>query len=219
MPRSRATASRLSRSAFGIGTPWARRSNKLGVALLARQPDPLDARQPPRIADIADKLVDSALELAGGMKASIDNGRDRLAGIGRLAGLLDEIDHVAAERRAVECAGEEPDDQAQSGSLVVADRQQMAFVGALRIGQRLALAVDHPADRHLFAALRLEPDLAVGGDRRRHVEHDRRFVQRRHRDRHRIGAEQAFAAAPGRQMIVAADREIEPDHVVLQAAW
>ena len=92
----------------------------------------------------------------------------------------------------------------------------MAFVGALRIGQRLAFLVDHPADRHLFAALRLESHLAVGGDGRRHVEHDRGLVLRRHRDRHRVGAEQALAAAPGRQVVVAAHREIKPDHVVVQ---
>ena len=43
--------------------------------------------------------------------------------------------------------GKKPDDQAQAIALVIADRQKMAFVGALGIRQRLALAIDHPASR------------------------------------------------------------------------
>ena len=107
-----------------------------------------------------------------------------------------------------------PDDQAQAVALVVADRKQQAFLRALGIGERLAVAADHPADRHLLAALHLEPHLAEGGDRRRHVEHDRRLFFGRDGDRDRIGAEQVLGRAPGRQVVVAADREIEPDHVV-----
>src|ERR1700722_9811782 len=85
---------------------------KLGVALLARQPDALDAGQALRIADIADHLVDGALEI-GGWHECLDRYRcNRLAGIGRLAGLLDEVDHLATERGAVERAGEQPNNEA-----------------------------------------------------------------------------------------------------------
>ena len=169
-----------------------------------------------RVTDVADHRIDVALEL-GGRHERVDRDRgDCLAGIGRLAGLLDEIDHVAAERRAIERAGEQSDDQAQAVALVVADRQQMALIGPLRIGQRLALLVDHPADRHHFAALRLESHFAIRRNRRRHVEHDSGLIVGRHRDRHRVGAEETLAAAPGRQVIVAADGEVKPDHVVMQ---
>src|SRR5580704_2593453 len=163
---------------------------QLGVALFAREPDALDARQPLRVADIADEVVDRALEL-GRRNESVDRyGRDRLSGIGRLAGFLDEIDHVATHRGAIERAGQDADDEAQTVALIFADRQQIAFIGFLRIGQRLAVAVDHPADWHLLAPLRLEPYFAEGGHRRRHIKDDRRLVARRHRDRHRTGAEE-----------------------------
>ena len=85
---------------------------------------------------------------------------------------------------------------------------------ALGIGERLAVAADHPADRHLLATLHLQAHLAEGGDRRRHVEHDRRFFLGRNGDCDRIGAEQVLGRTPGRQMVVTADREIEPDHVM-----
>ena len=110
----------------------------------------------------------------------------------------------------------QPDDEREPVALVVADRQQETFVGALRIGQRLALAVHHPADRHRLAALRLRFHLAVGRDGRRHVEHDRRLFARGHRDRERIGREQHVEPAPRRQVVRAADRHVDPDHVVLE---
>ena len=49
-----------------------------------------------------------------------------------------EVDDVAAHRRAVQRAGEQAEDQRQAVALVAADRQQEAFVRALRIGQRIA---------------------------------------------------------------------------------
>ena len=63
------------------------------------------------------------------------------------------IDHVAAERRAVEHAGEQADHQRKPAALVAADRQQHALADLLRIGDRLAgLAVHHPAFLHRLAA-------------------------------------------------------------------
>jgi hypothetical protein len=59
-----------------------------------------------------DHLIDRALEL-GGRHERVDRNRcDRLPSIGRFSGLLDEIDDVAPQRRAIECAGQEPDDEA-----------------------------------------------------------------------------------------------------------
>src|SRR5580692_10696967 len=96
------------------------------VALLARQPDALDARQPPRAADVADYLIDRALEV-GRRHEGLDRDRgNRLPGIGGFAGFLDEIDDVAAKRRAIKCAGKEPDDEAQAVALVIADREEVA---------------------------------------------------------------------------------------------
>ena len=120
-------------------------------------------------------LVDAALESAAGMKASIDNAAIACPVLVALPVSLTKSTTSRPERGAIERAGENADDQAQAVAFVIADRQQMAFVGALGIGQRLAVAIDHPADRHRLAALRLEPHLAVGGDGRRHVEHDRRL--------------------------------------------
>jgi hypothetical protein len=98
---------------------------------------------------------------------------------------------------------------------VAADRQQEAFVRPRRIQQRPSLAIDHPAFGHHLAALCLGLDLAVGGDGRRHVQHHRRFLARRDAGRDRIGRQQHVHAAPGRQVVGVAHREVEADHVVL----
>jgi hypothetical protein len=50
----------------------------------------------------------------------------------------------------------------------------------------------------------------------RHIEDDRLLVSTRNRRRDRIGGEQHVEAAPRRQMVGVADREIQPDHVVRQ---
>jgi len=85
-----------------------------------------------------------------------------------------EIDHLSAHRRPAQGSRQQANDQRKPIALVAsfhtAERQQHALVGPGRIGQRLALAVDHPAFRHGLALLRGDLDLAVGGDRCRHVE-------------------------------------------------
>jgi hypothetical protein len=101
-------------------------------------------------------------------------------------------------------------------AVVVADRQQETFAGTLGIGQRVAGAIDHPADRHRIPLRRLEPHLAEGRDRRRHVHHDGRLLAGRYRHRDRVGAKERLGASGRRQMVIAADREIEPDHVVCE---
>ncbi len=119
----------------------------LGVALLAGKPDAVNAGQPPRLTNVANETVDGVLELSRGHKGLDGQRHDRLAGIGCLASLFDKVDHLASHRGAVQRAGKERDDEAQPIAFIITDREQMAFVGALGIGQRLALAVDHPADR------------------------------------------------------------------------
>ena len=57
-------------------------------------------------------------------------------------------------------------------------------------------------------------DGAVGDDRRRHVEHDRRLAAGWDRDRERIGAEQRLGAAPWRHVVGAGDHRIDADHAV-----
>src|SRR6202048_1153618 len=101
-----------------------------------------------------------------------------MPGVGCLLRFFYEIDDLLAEGGSVESAGEEPDHQAQAIALVVADRKKEPLVRALGIGERLAVAIDHPAHRHLLAALSLEPHLAERSNGRRHVEHDRRLIQR-----------------------------------------
>ena len=63
---------------------------------------------------------------------------------------------------------------------------------------------------------RLGLHLAVGGDRGGHVEHDRLLVAGRNGRRDRVGRQQHVEAAPGRQVVGVADREVEPDHVMRQ---
>src|SRR6516225_10988718 len=78
-----------------------------GVALLARQPDPLDAGQPPRPPDVTNKRIHRFFEIRRRHEGFYGQRHDRLAGVGRLAGLFDEIDHLAPDRGAIERPGEE----------------------------------------------------------------------------------------------------------------
>jgi hypothetical protein len=188
----------------------------LRLALLAGQPDALDPGHALARAQVANELVDPALERRRVAERGEIDHRDRLAGVGGGREVAVEVEHVLAHRRAVERAGEQADDQREAVALVAADRQQEAFVGTLRVEQRPALAVDHPAFGHRLASLRLRLDLAIRGDRGRHVEHDRRLVARGDGDRDRVGRQQHVEAAPRRQVIGVADREVETDHVALQ---
>ena len=72
----------------------------------------------------------------------------------------------------------------------------------------------HPADRQLLSALHLQAHLSEGGNSRCHIEHDRCFVLGRDCDCDRVRAQQVLGRAPRRQVVVAADGEIEPDHVM-----
>ena len=118
---------------------------------------------------------------------------DEVPGVGlaRIVGI--EIDHVAAERRAIERPGDQPEHHGEAAALVAADRQQQAFGGAPGIGDVLAgLGVHHPARLHRFSLQRVVLHRAVGDDRGRHVEHQRPGA-RRHAERQRVGAEQLSA--------------------------
>src|SRR4029079_2722584 len=98
--------------------------DELGVALLAGQPDALDAGKPPRVTDIADHRVDRALEMLDRYERLDRERANGVAGIGRLVEVLDEIDPLTAHCRAIERARQKPDDEAQPRTLVLADRQQ-----------------------------------------------------------------------------------------------
>ena len=105
------------------------------------------------MTDIANKSVHGFFEL-GRRREGLDRQRhDRLAGIGRFAGLFDEIDYLASYRRPIERPRKQRNNQTQALAFVIADREQITFVCALGVGQRFAFAIDHPADRHRFAAL------------------------------------------------------------------
>jgi hypothetical protein len=60
--------------------------------------------------------------------------------------------------------------------------------------------------------LRVRLDLAERGDRRGHVEHHQRLVERRDRDRDRVGREQEVETAPRRQVVRVPDAEVEAAH-------
>ena len=93
-------------------------------------------------------------------------------GLARIVGV--EVDHVAAEGRAVERPGDQPEHHREPAALVAADRQQQPFGGALRVDDVLAgRGVHHPARLHRLALQRVVLHRAVGDDRRRHVEHER----------------------------------------------
>ncbi len=154
-----------------------------------------------------------ALELLHIGEGGDIEGDDEVTGIGDGFGIGVEVDHVLAECRAVQGSGQEAEDQRQPIALRAADGQQKAFAGASGVGQRIAHAIDHPALRHGFAAQRLGLDLAIGGDRRRHVEHDRRVLPGGNGDGNRIGAQEHVRAAPWRQVVGAADGDVEADHV------
>ncbi len=55
---------------------------------------------------------------------------------------------------------------------------------------------------------------AVGDDRRGDVEHHRRLLARRNRDRDRVGAKQRLRATPHRHVVGARDHRIDPDHAL-----
>jgi hypothetical protein len=140
--------------------------------------------------------------------------QDRLAGVRGALEIGVEVEHVLAHRRPVQRAGKQSDDEREPVALVAADRQQEALVRALRVGDRTALAVDHPPLRHRLAQLCPRLDLAVGGDGRCHVQDHRGFLEGRNRRRDRVGGEEHVDPAPRRQVVRVADREVEPDHVV-----
>ena|SRR5437764_6399219 len=66
-----------------------------GMALLTGKPDALDARQPARLANVADETIHGLFELRGRHERLDRQRHDRLAGIGCLAGFFDEIDDLA----------------------------------------------------------------------------------------------------------------------------
>ena len=140
-----------------------------------------------------------------------------MAGIGFLVLLGSGVLDVAPERGAVERPAQKPEHNRKPGALVGADRHEHAFRQALAVGDRLAvLAADHPADRQRPALVGVGADGAVRGDGGCDVEHDRRLLAGRDRDRDRIGAKQRLGTAPGRHEVGGRDRAVDADHAVLE---
>ena len=138
-----------------------------------------------------------------------------MAGVGDRGIVSVEVDHVLAHGRAIQRAAQQADDQRQPVTLVAADGQQETFIRALGVGERLAFTVYHPAFGHHLAALCLGFHFAVGGHGGCHIEHDGRCAPaRRQAHRQRVGGEQHVDATPRRQMVGAAHRHVEADHVV-----
>ena len=95
----------------------------------------------------------SAAKTSGAMKRDTSSATTNCPVLVGCAAGPRRIDDIAAERRAVQHAGEQPDHQRKPAALVAADRQQHALVDLLRIGDRLAgLAVHHPAFLQRLAA-------------------------------------------------------------------
>ena len=122
------------------------------MAAFAGQPDAVHARACARWrASRAPPCRRCALNAATSPNACDVDRDDRLAGVGDAVVVVVEVDHLAAHRGAVRAcrrAGRRSAPGHSPCSRLLPDRQQEAFVGALRVGQRLALAVDHPAHRH-----------------------------------------------------------------------
>ena len=131
-----------------------------------------------------------------------------------------EVHSAAAQRGAVEGAGQQAEHQRQAVALVPTlmstQGQEHAILRFFRIGQRLALTVNHPALGHHFAALRFCFHLAVGSDGGGHIEYDGAFLETGHRDGDRVGRQKHVYAAPGRHVVGIAHRKVEADHVVRQ---
>ncbi len=103
------------------------------MALLARQPDAIDARQPLAVANVADQPVDRLLEVGRLTKCLEIDHQYRLPGIGGRRVILVEIDHIAPHRRAIQGTGQQAHHQRQPISLMTADRQQKTFMRTGRI--------------------------------------------------------------------------------------
>ena len=161
--------------------------------------------------------VDLGLEVLDLLKLAGVEREHELSGIGDLAGLQVEVDAVAAEQRAVERAAQQAQHQRQSGALVAGHRQQQRLGALVRIGDGGArFGVDHPVRLQRAVLQAVVLDGAVGHDRGRDVEHQRRLLAGRNRDRQRIGAEQRLGAAGERHVVGIGHRRIDADHVGLE---
>ncbi len=103
---------------------------------------------------------------------------------------------LAAECRARHDAGEGFHHQRQARALRPAHRQHDAAIAGLRVGGRLSLRIERPAQRNRFAAIGRAPDLAARRHRRRHVQQQRCGAGGGHGER--AGAEEGGASAPDR---------------------
>src|SRR6266571_4827701 len=115
---------------------------ELRAALLPGQPDARHTRHALRPADLARELVHTALELVHVAEGGDRDRDDRVAGVGGRHIVGVEVDGLASHRCAVQRSREEAEHQGEPVTLVAADRNQQALIGALRIGERPALMID-----------------------------------------------------------------------------
>ena len=120
---------------------------------------------------------------------------DHLASVRRRGIVGKEINHIASHRRTVQRAGEQAGHQHEPIALIATDRHKKPFVCPAWVGERLPLAIYHPAFGHHLAALRFVSYLAISCDRRRHVQQDSGFLTRRHANCNRVGPEEHINAA------------------------
>src|SRR5690606_12846601 len=86
-----------------------------------------------------------------------------------------------------------------------------------RIGQRVAVLVDHPTFRYCLASLGGELHLPVGRNGGRHVQQNRlRPLSGRDSNSNRVRAQEKLCASPGCHVIGVSHCCIEPNHVVCQ---
>src|SRR5690606_1452959 len=96
------------------------------------------SRQRFRSAQVGDLTVDLGRKLVERLEACNVERDDELSGVGERVRMRVEVDDVAAERRAVERAAEQAEDQREPRALVAAEREQQPVHALRGIGDRAA---------------------------------------------------------------------------------
>jgi hypothetical protein len=114
----------------------------------------------------------------------------------RVTGLEERV-VLEAERGAGQRAAQELDGQRQHGAFRTAYGREAAGESRFGIGGGIALAIERPAKRNVFALFGMQHDLAAHDLGERQVDHERRLLAARKHGSDRIGAEKRPLAPPG----------------------